>query len=155
MSPSAKDDLEAIGAVVDEMYAMISGPSGPRDWSRQARCFHPAARQIRTTIDEIGRPVMKMMSLEQYARDTAPYFAANDFFEVEIGRRIDLFGNIAHAWSAYEAKRSPDDSEPERRGINSIQLFRDAELGWRIVSMIWDNEREGVEIPEELLGAVK
>jgi hypothetical protein len=144
------DDLKAIGAAVEEMYAMISGPAGPRDWSRQANCFHPAARQIRTSLDDIGRPVMKMMSLEQYARDTAPYFAANAFYEVEIGRRIDLFGNIAQVWSAYEAKRSPDDAEPERRGINSIQLFRDAQLGWRIISMIWDNEREGVEIPAEL-----
>ena len=146
------NDLEAISAAVDEMYAMISGPKGPRDWSRQANCFHPAARQIRTSLDEIGRPVMKVMSLEQYARDTAPYFAANDFYEVEIGRRIDRFGNIAQVWSAYEARRAPGDSEPERRGINSIQLFRDAERGWRIISMIWDNEREGVEIPEGLIG---
>ncbi len=145
------DDRKAIGAAVDEMYAMISGPKGPRDWSRQANCFHPAARQIRTSLDEIGRPVMKMMSLEQYARDTAPYFAENDFFEVEIGRRIDRFGNIAHVWSAYEARRSPADAEPERRGINSIQLFRTAEAGWRIVAMIWDNEREGVEVPAELV----
>jgi hypothetical protein len=146
------NDLEAISAAVDEMYAVISGPKGPRDWSRQANCFHPAARQIRTSLDEIGRPVMKVMSLEQYARDTAPYFAANDFYEVEIGRRIDRFGNIAQVWSAYEARRAPGDSDPERRGINSIQLFRDAERGWRIISMIWDNEREGVEIPEGLIG---
>ena len=154
MSTSEAEDLKAIGAAVDEMYAMISGPKGPRDWSRQANCFHPAARQIRTSLDEIGRPVMKMMSLEQYARDTTPYFAANDFYEVEIGRRIDLFGNVAQVWSAYEARRSPDDAAPERRGINSIQLFRDAELGWRIVAMIWDNEREGVEIPGDLMAAV-
>ena len=150
MNKTASEDLAEIGAAVDEMYAMISGPAGPRDWSRQANCFHPAARQIRTSLDEIGRPVMKMMSLEQYARDTTPYFAANAFYEVEIGRRIDLFGNIAHVWSAYEARRAPDDDAPERRGINSIQLFRDAEQGWRIVAMIWDNEREGVEIPEAL-----
>ena len=44
-----------------------------------------------------------------------------------------------------------DDAEPERRGINSIQLFRTAEAGWRIVAMIWDNEREGVEIPPDLI----
>jgi hypothetical protein len=144
------NDREQISAAVDEMYAMISGPKGPRDWSRQANCFHPAARQMRTSLDEIGRPVMKMMSLEQYARDTTPYFAENDFFEIEIGRRIDLFGNMAHVWSAYEARRSLDDAEPERRGINSIQLFRDPELGWRIVSMIWDNERDGVEVPEAM-----
>ncbi len=139
-------DRAEIGAVLDEMYAMISGPKGPRDWSRQANCFHPEARQIRTWLDADGRPAMKVMGLADYARDTTPFFAANDFFEVEIARRIDLFGNIAHAWSAYEARAALDDAEPERRGINSIQLFRDPVLGWRIMAMIWDNEREGLSV---------
>jgi len=141
-------DRAAIGAVVDEMYAMISGPAGPRDWSRQANCFHPQARQIRTWVDEAGRPAMKMMALGDYARDTAPFFAANAFYEVEIARRIDVFGNIAHVWSAYEARSAQGDAKPERRGINSIQLFRDAGLGWRIIAMLWDNERDGVELPQ-------
>ena len=140
------DDEAAIGAAVDEMYAMISGPAGPRDWSRQADCFHPRARQIRTWIGEDGRPAMKMMGLDEYARDAGPFFAANPFYEVEIGRRIDVFGNIAHVWSAYEARTALDDAEPERRGINSIQLFNDPDLGWRIIAMIWENEREGIEI---------
>ncbi|TMJ17282.1 MAG: hypothetical protein E6G92_13180 [Alphaproteobacteria bacterium] len=140
------DDRAGIGAVVDEMYAMISGPKGPRDWSRQAHCFHPEARQIRTFVDEAGRGVMKMMGLEDYSRDTAPFFMANDFFEVEIARRIDLFGNIAHVWSAYEARTAVDDEQPERCGINSIQLFKDPERGWRIINMIWDNERDGVKL---------
>ena len=43
--------------------------------------------------------------------------------------------------TALEARTSLDDAEPERRGINSIQLFRDPDHGWRIVAMIWDNER--------------
>ena len=147
MSEDDQADLAAIGAAIDEMYAMISGPAGPRDWSRQSNCFHPDARQIRTWIDDDGRPAMKMMGLADYARDTTPFFAANAFYEIETGRRIDLFGNMAHAWSQYEARRSPDDAEVERRGINSIQLFRDPERGWRIVSMIWDNERDGVRVP--------
>jgi len=141
------NDRKEISAAVDEMYAMISGPKGPRDWSRQANCFHPDARQIRTSIDEHGRPVMKIMSLDDYSHDTTPYFAEHDFYEIEIGRRIDLFGNIAHVWSAYEARRSPDDEEPERQGVNSIQLFRDADKGWRIISMIWDNAREDMDLP--------
>ena len=134
-------DENAIGAVVDEMYAMISGPAGPRDWSRQDNSFLPQARQVRTWVDEQGKPQMKSMSLDDYERDTTSFFAANDFYEVETSRRIDLFGNIAHVWSAYEARRSPDDTAPERRGINSIQLFRHPEFGWRIIHMIWDNER--------------
>ena len=135
-------DEQAIGAVIDEMYAMISGPAGPRDWSRQANCFLPEARQIRTSIDEQGRPAMTAMGLEEYARNTTPFFAANNFYEVETSRRIDVFGNIAHVWSGYEARSSLGEAEPERRGINSIQLFRHPEQGWRIVHMIWDNERD-------------
>jgi hypothetical protein len=142
------DDPAAIGAAVDEMYAMISGPKGPRDWSRQANCFHPEARQIRTFIGADGRAECRIMSLDDYARDTSPFFAENDFYEVETGRRIDLFGNIAHVWSAYKARTALEDAEPERRGMNSIQLFKDPDLGWRIVAMIWDNEREGVAVPE-------
>jgi hypothetical protein len=134
-------DEEAIGAVVDEMYAMISGPAGPRDWSRQANCFLAEARQVRTWVDEQGHPAMKMMGLDEYAGNTQPFFDANPFYEVETGRRIDLFGNMAHVWSKYEARTSAEDAIPERRGINSIQLFRHPDKGWRIVSMIWDNER--------------
>ena len=51
-----EQDLAQIDAVINEMYAMISGPAGPRDWSRQANCFHPEARQIRTAIDAAGGP---------------------------------------------------------------------------------------------------
>jgi hypothetical protein len=134
-------DEAAIGAVIDEMYAMISGPKGPRDWSRQANCFLPEARQVRTWIDDQGRPQKLSMTLEQYEANTTPFFAENDFYEVETARRIDVFGNMAHVWSAYEARRTPDEEPPERRGINSIQLFRDPDLGWRIIHMIWDNER--------------
>jgi len=135
-------DQEQIGSIIDEMYAMISGPAGPRDWSRQDVCFAADARQIRTWVDESGRPARKAMSLGDYERDTTPFFAANAFYEIETSRRIDLFGNIAHVWSGYEARSSLEDAEPERRGINSIQLFRDPDQGWRIVHMIWDNERD-------------
>ena len=134
-------DEEAIGAAVDEMYAMVSGPKGPRDWSRQERCFLPDARQVRTWVDEQGRPQKLGMSLDEYQANTTPFFAQNDFYEIETSRRIDRFGNMAHVWSGYEARRSPDDSDVERRGINSIQLFKDADHGWRIIHMIWDNER--------------
>ena len=134
-------DEQAIGHVIDEMYAMISGPAGPRDWSRQANCFLPEARQVRTFVDEDGKPGMLTMTLDEYSANTTPFFAANDFYEVETSRRIDLFGNIAHVWSAYEARTSLDDATPERSGINSIQLFRHPSHGWRIIHMIWDNQR--------------
>jgi hypothetical protein len=138
------DQKAAIGAVIDEMYAMISGPAGPRDWSRQRKVFHPDARQMRTGVDADGAPWIKIMSPDEYQADVAPFFTANPFFEVEIARRIDVLGNMAHVWSLYEARTAPDDATPERRGINSIQLYRQPDGAWRIMSMIWDNERPGV-----------
>lgn len=140
-------DLAQIDAAITEMYAMISGPAGPRDWSRQDNCFHPDARQIRTTIGPDGKAALTIMTLDDYAASTTPFFAANAFYEVEIGRRVELFGTIAHAWSAYEARDTLDPAAPpERRGVNSIQLTKDAARGWRIIAMIWDNERENVRL---------
>lgn len=128
------------------MYAMISGPAGPRDWSRQVNCFHP--RRARSALGRCRRAGgLQDAEPRRLCPRHAPFFAANDFYEIETGRRIELFGNIAHVLSAYAARTGRGDEKPERRGINSIQLFKDPERGWRIVSMIWDNEREGVRVP--------
>jgi hypothetical protein len=140
-------DPTNIGSVIDTMYAMISGPKGPRDWSLQREVFHPDARQMRTGLDADGAPWIRVMGLDDYQADVTPFFAANDFYEVEIARRVDVFGNMAQVWSAYEARTSLGDRAPERRGVNSIQLYRDGDGRWRIMSMIWDNERPGLALP--------
>jgi hypothetical protein len=141
------DDEAAIGEVLARMYAMISGPAGPRDWAARAEVFHPDARQIRTGVDREGRPWMKIMGLDDYRADTEPFFAANPFYEVETARRVRVFGNIAEAWSVYEARRAPEAAQLDRRGVNAIQLFKGDDRRWRIVSMIWDNERPGLALP--------
>lgn len=143
-------DRTDIGNVIDAMYASISGPAGPRDWSLQREIFHPDSRQARTGLDSGGHPWVKIMGREDYVEETTPFFAANSFYEVETARRIDVFGNMAHVWSVYEAKTHPDDSTPERRGINSIQLYRDCAGCWSILHMIWDNERPGLTVPGSL-----
>lgn len=147
MPLQAELNLRDISAVIDAMYAMVSGPAGPRDWSVQNQIFHPDARQMRTGVDADGKPWIKIMTLEEYVADTHDFFAANDFFEVEVGRSVQEFGNMAHAWSVYEARRSMDDETPERRGVNSIQLYRNSDGFWQITSMIWDNERPGLRVP--------
>ncbi len=137
-------DEAAIGAAVDAMYAMVSGPAGPRDGSRQFEVFHEDARQMRTGVDAAGAPWIKPMTPRSYAADTEAFFAATPFFEAEIAGASTCWGNMAHVWNLYEACNAADDATPERRGINSIQLYNDGRKGWRIISMIWDNERPGV-----------
>ncbi len=141
-------DFTRIADVLDALYDTLSGPAGERDWDARQQFFHPDAKLIRTGVDENGAAWLKIMSLNEYRDDVAFIFRHVPFFEIETERRIEQFGNIAHVWSIYEEKRSPEATEIERRGINSIQLFRDHDRRWRIMSIIWDNEREGVKLPD-------
>lgn len=138
-------DTDDIGSVVSALYEMISGPAGPRDYSRRWDVFHKDARMTRTGLGADGKPWLKIMTPEEHGADTAPVFAAEDFFEVEILREIKQFGNIAQVWSVYEKRKTPNGA-PYGRGINSIQLYR-GERGWRVINMIWDNERAGLTVP--------
>ena len=45
------------------------------------------------------------MDVEAYLKDTADFFRENDFDEVEIARRTEVFGQIAQVFSTYEAAR--------------------------------------------------
>lgn len=140
-------DESEIRDVVRAIYAMISGAAGPRDWSRHYEYFHPDCRQIRTGVDDEGKPWATILSPEAYRANVTPFFDATAFYEIELNCEVQVFGNIAHAWSSYEARTDLQSDEPERRGINSIQLYKDAGGKWRIISMIWDNERGGISLP--------
>ena len=141
------EDEAQIRRLIHECYAMISGPAGPRDWSRQAELFHPACRQMRTSLDAQGKAQIEIMDLADYAANAGARLATMDFYEVELDSRVDVFGNMAQAWGRYEAKHHPGDSVPERRGINSFQFYKGADGRWQIISMIWDNERDGLRLP--------
>jgi hypothetical protein len=79
-----------------------------------------------------------------------PLFEENGFYEKEIERRTEQFGQIAHVWSTYESRHSPDDPEPFMRGINSIQLFNDGSRWW-IVNIYWQQETPTDPIPPAYL----
>ena len=79
-----------------------------------------------------------------------PYFAEHGFYEKEIARRTEQFGQIAHVWSTYESRYNSDDPKPFMRGINSIQLFYDGGRWW-IVTVYWQQESPEHPIPERYL----
>jgi hypothetical protein len=141
------EDFSRIDDVVDELYAALSGPAGSRDLERELRLHHPQARLMRSRIGDDGRPRLNVMSVEEWYADTADFLAADDFYEIEVARHVERFGSIAWVRSVYEARRHPDDPELLFRGVNSIQVHHDGERWW-IVSVLWDNEREGVRVPE-------
>jgi hypothetical protein len=143
-----REDVESIEGIVTALYEVVSGPAGTRDWERERTLLHPAAR-LMPTRPEPGGAVIDVFDCAGYIASRAPFFAANDFYEVEVAHRVERFGNIAHVWSTYEGRRSPE-GEPFLRGINSIQLFHDGDRWW-VLSVLWDNERPENPLPEEYL----
>lgn len=138
-------DTASPEAAITAVYASISGAAGaPRDWRRFRRLMHPRALSLRTVVEPDGTPRAQVFDVEAYIADVEPFFAANDFHEVEIARRVERYGQVAHAWSRYEARARPDSPEVIKRGANSIQLWHDGTRWW-IVSTVWDNDRAGVE----------
>jgi hypothetical protein len=110
--------------------------------------YYPGAHLVRTATDDDGVPCALVLDVEAYIENVTPIFKKMDFYEVEIARRTECFGNIAHVFSTYEARSAPHDTEPIKCGINSIQLYNDGSRWW-IINMLWDNEREGNPLPEK------
>ena len=72
------------------------------------------------------------------------------FFEKEAARKTEQFGQIAHLFSTYESRHTPDDPKPFQRGINSFQLMNDGTRWW-IVTIFWEGEDEKNPLPQKYL----
>jgi integrase len=68
--------------------------------------------------------------VEDYISSSGPFLEKNGFFETEIGRKTEQYGNIVHVFSTYESKRTLKDEKPCMRGINSFQLWYDGKRWW-------------------------
>ena len=95
-----------------------------------------------------GSLAYKVFKPTEYVAMNSPYLMQNGFFENEVGREENRFGEIAHVWSAYEFM-STKNGDPEQRGINSIQLVFDQGRWW-ITNILWNSERPDNTIPANL-----
>ncbi|MBC7909640.1 MAG: hypothetical protein H7Y30_04015 [Pyrinomonadaceae bacterium] len=151
-APAANpDDVASIDAIIKALYDVISGGQGVRrDWNRLRSLFIPGARLIPTATRPNGEKGVRVLDVEGYIAGAGPYLEENGFFEGEIARRTDRFGNIAHALSTYDSRHRADDPEPFSRGINSIQLLYEDNRWW-VVTIFWDAEGADKPIPEKYL----
>jgi hypothetical protein len=148
------DDVSSIDGIINAAYDVISGRAGrPRDWERERALFFPGARLIPTATVP-GRNDVDLapliLDVDGYIERVEPIFAQSGFYETEVARRTEQFGQIAHVWSTYESRHSGEDREPFMRGINSFQLFHDGSRWW-IVNIYWQHESAAHRIPEKYL----
>ena len=150
--PAARpDDVKSMDAIVAAVYDVISGPAGQkRDWDRMRSLFVPGARLIPAVPGQSGGATARVLDIDGYIQRSGPVLERDGFFEREIARRMEAFGNIAHVFSTYESKHNKDDAKPFARGINSMQLLKDGDRWW-FVTIFWDSEKPSNPIPSEYL----
>jgi hypothetical protein len=144
-------DVASIDAIVAAVYDVISGPAGKkRDWDRMRSLFIPGARLIPTGPRPTGEYGSRVLSVDDYVQRSSPFLEKEGFFEKEVARRAETFGQIAHVFSTYESRHNADDAKPFARGINSIQLMNDGKRWW-IVTIFWQGEDPKNPLPEKYL----
>jgi hypothetical protein len=145
-------DVSSIDAIMKAVYDVISGDAGQkRDWDRFRTLFHKDARMIPTGVNPNTKVVSaRALTPEDYIKRTETVFAKEGFYEREKARRIEIFGNIAHVFSTYEAFHSLSDKKPFLRGVNSFQLLNDGQRWW-VVTIYWQAETPENQIPKKYL----
>jgi len=144
-------DVHSVDAILAALYDVISGPAGQkRDWNRFASLFHAGARLVPTGRRPDGTIVSRVITPQEYAERSGAMLERDGFFEKEIARTTERYGNIVHAFSSYESRHAAADATPFARGINSIQLFNDG-TRWYVLTIFWEGETPANPIPAKYL----
>jgi hypothetical protein len=100
------------------------------------------------TLKAIGPKGLRGGSLEDYITRNAAILEKEGFTERELGRRVEVWGGLATAWSAYDGKTA--NGSFHERGINSFQLVK-IDGKWLVASILWQEETPVNPLPADLI----
>ena len=134
--------VQTLDSTLETLYSVISGEKGEaRNWELFAYLFKDGAQLIPTQKSKEGQMNVRYMRPQNYIDTAGAWLEENGFFEKEIYRVENTFGNITHVFSTYESYHSQKDKQPFARGINSIQLLYDG-FRWWVVNIYWMQETD-------------
>jgi hypothetical protein len=143
-----KADLAGIDQAIRGVYKVISGPVGQkRDFERMRSLFAPGA-----TMKAIGPTGLHGGTVEDYISRNKDILEKMGFNERELGRRVEIWGGLATAWSAYDGRTA--DGSFHERGINSFQLVK-IDGKWLVASILWQEETPQNPLPRDLIKGSK
>ncbi len=148
--PANSADVSSVDAIMKAVYDSISGDAGQkRDWDRFRNLFYKDARLIPTGKNpQTNIFGATSLSPEDYIKRAEPFFNKEGFYETELARKTDTYGNIVQIFSTYESRHKKDDEKPFMRGINSFQLMFDGNRWW-ILTIFWQAETPDNPIPQK------
>ena len=132
------------------LYRVVSVAPAERDWEALRPLYHPQARLVRTGVNPDGTPFVRVFTLDEYIENIRQLLDDDTrFSEVEVAQESVVFGNVARLTSVYEFKWQSPKETRRGRGVNFFTLVREAGQ-WRVMSIVWDNERPGLSLPPEV-----
>ena len=148
-SAARSADAAAIEATLDAVYAVISGPVGqPRDFTRMRTLFTPEARL--TAITPQG---LRGGTLDDYIARSGPFLFEQGFTETALVNRVEVYGDLAQAWSSYRGSfLNKDGTRGQVEGINSFQLVRQPGGRWLVQSILWQAATPDNPLPADMAG---
>ena len=93
-------------------------------------------------MDEDGRPFVLAMTFDEYVANVKEKLAGVEFSETEIRQDVTVFGNVARLASVYEYTSRSGGVTERGRGVNFFNLVNEGH-GWKVMNIVWDNERAG------------
>jgi len=145
---ASPEDVESVDAIITALYDVISGPANhARNWDRFRSLLTPTCQFIPIQRHPDGYHQHLAMSAEQFIERSRPYFQQNSFYEIEVARTTEHYGNLVHAFSTYHSYHTREDTEPFSRGINSIQLLYENDRWW-VANVAWQAEWPDLPLPE-------
>lgn len=144
--------LSSIDFTINSLYQVISGSKGEeRDWDFLRYIFHPEAKFIFSGKRKDGSFGARYVSMDDYINNSGKLMLENGFYEKELHRVTEQFGQIAHVFTSYECFHNQEDEKPFMRGINSTQLMYTGKR-WMVMSIYFTQETEDNPIPQQYLG---
>ena len=142
-------DVQSLDGMIRAFYEVVSTPAGARPNRERDASLHAPGAQIRLSrLNPDGRPAVQVLSLAELY-ELVGGERKQAYYEREIHRVTQRFGNLAHVWSTYVASNTPSGA-PVDRGISSVQLYFDGSRWW-ITGWADEGERPGRPIPAEFL----
>ena len=144
IDPQGPGDMAGIDQTIRAVYAVISGPPGQkRDFDHMRSLFAPNA-----LLRAIGPKGVRGGTLEEYIVRNGSILEKEGFTEQELGRRVELYGNLATVWSSYDGQTASGSFH--ERGINSFQLVK-VDGKWLVASILWQEESKEFPLPQDMI----
>ncbi len=138
---------DTLSQLITSLDEAVSGPAD-KDRACLRQLLLPEARLIPVAVAADGTATPHFLTVDGWI-EAVRKRGHEAFYEHLIKFQSEIYGHIAHLWSTYEIRPTPD-GQTVARGINSIQAVFNGKQ-WHVLQILWQAETPTAPIPGKYL----